>query len=342
MILIDFVYLNSPGGIVILEYILGYIKSNNLKSKCFILFDERNFKVSFDSFQHQVINASERSRLIFYYKKRKKFNALFCVANVPPPIKSKIKTYIFFHNELILNSKNLDLGLSQRSFFLLKRLYIKWLNHSNYDWLVQTDVMKTKLNTKFKSNKIFVAPIFNNLTTSKSIKYTNTFLYPTSNNIHKNNSILISSFISASKKTNQNITLYITLKESDIINFKNFKMPTNLKIIFLGTLEYSALKNYYFSSQFIIYPSLRESFGLPLIEGAQAGCYVLASNLDYANEIINPTLVFDPKSIRSISTTILRVISEEKLSETKIKSKDNLHYIMSKLLKAEKSFIEHK
>ena len=52
--------------------------------------------------------------------------------------------------------------------------------------------------------------------------------------------------------------------------------------------------------------------------------------------------MFDPKSIRSISTTILRVISEEKLSETKIKAKDNLHYIMSKLLKAEKSFIDYK
>ena len=92
----------------------------------------------------------------------------------------------------------------------------------------------------------------------------------------------------------------------------------NLKIINHGVLEKNKLNILYSSLEFLIFPSLNESFGLPLIESINHKCCVIAPNLDYVNEIIEPSLKFDPKSINSISSSILMAISKSELKESKI------------------------
>ena len=70
--------------------------------------------------------------------------------------------------------------------------------------------------------------------------------------------------------------------------------------------------------EFTIYPSLVESFGLPLIEAAQLGTQVIAADLPYVYEVIEPSLTFDPYSTQSISNAILKAIETINLPETKV------------------------
>jgi glycosyltransferase involved in cell wall biosynthesis len=70
--------------------------------------------------------------------------------------------------------------------------------------------------------------------------------------------------------------------------------------------------------EFRIYPSLFESFGLPLIEAANYNCKVIASDLFYTHEIIEPSLTFDPYSTESISNAILNAIHSDDLPKTKV------------------------
>ena len=70
----------------------------------------------------------------------------------------------------------------------------------------------------------------------------------------------------------------------------------------------------YNHSTALIYPSLLESCGLPLVEAGQCKLPVLASELDYVRDILDPVETFDPKSAKSIARSLKRFlkIKEEK------------------------------
>jgi glycosyltransferase involved in cell wall biosynthesis len=55
-----------------------------------------------------------------------------------------------------------------------------------------------------------------------------------------------------------------------------------------------------------VYPSLVESFGLGLLEAADAGCAVLAADRPYVRAVIEPHQVFDPLSAEAIAAQVER------------------------------------
>ena len=85
----------------------------------------------------------------------------------------------------------------------------------------------------------------------------------------------------------------------------------------------TSLKKLYSQSKFLIYPSVVESFGLPLIESLEFNCKIIASQLPYVNEIVKPSLVFNPFLISSISDSIDYVIEKNNIvnSEMLIRNK---------------------
>jgi glycosyltransferase involved in cell wall biosynthesis len=74
----------------------------------------------------------------------------------------------------------------------------------------------------------------------------------------------------------------------------------------LGTLTYSEIHSLYKRSNATIYPSKLESLGLPLIEARDAGLPIIASELDYVRDILNPEQSFDPESPISIARAVKR------------------------------------
>ena len=78
----------------------------------------------------------------------------------------------------------------------------------------------------------------------------------------------------------------------------------NLRILILGECEHSEILALYHASGALIYPSLYESFGLPLIEAARAGLPVLAGKLDYIRDVIVPSVEFDQTSPKSIADAV--------------------------------------
>jgi glycosyltransferase involved in cell wall biosynthesis len=55
-----------------------------------------------------------------------------------------------------------------------------------------------------------------------------------------------------------------------------------------------------------IYPSVAESFGLGLVEAAEAGCAILASDRPFVRQVVNPLVTFDPNSATAIEEAVLR------------------------------------
>ena len=68
----------------------------------------------------------------------------------------------------------------------------------------------------------------------------------------------------------------------------------------------------------MIFPSLNESFGLPLIEAVNNECKIIAPNLPYVNQVLIPTLNFDPYSTSSIVKSIKEATGNLNLKPSKI------------------------
>jgi glycosyltransferase involved in cell wall biosynthesis len=319
MILVDAIYINSFGGKVILELILKEL----IKSKVsfHIFFDSRISSKYLDIINqsnYTVVAASHKSRIFFYKKYTNKFSSILCLSNIPPPIFSSVNTSIFFHNGLLLNPLTNKVSLKNRIVNFFKFSYLKYYNKNDYNWIVQTPLMNQILrkSLNINSEKIYTFSIFKEVFKKNlTKKITNNFVYVSSGVSHKNHMRLIEAFICAANKTDKKIKLHLTLNKEEL---PKHVLPKKFKVKFHGTLSEEGINELYNINEFAIYPSLVESFGLPLIEATNHGCKVVASNLPYVHEIIKPSLTFDPYSVESISDSILKAMETDNLPETKV------------------------
>tara|TARA_B100000963_G_scaffold213021_1_gene185648 strand:- start:6545 stop:7567 length:1023 start_codon:yes stop_codon:yes gene_type:complete len=319
--LFDSVYVHNGGGKEILDLIIQRLIKGGLENNFHFLLDKRyiipksaNNKLAFTS-----ISSSESKRKRFYIK-NKGFRSYFCFSNVPPPISVTNSCTIYFHNNLLINPLSTNLSLKEILKNLIKKYYINVKSQRNYNWFVQTNIMRKKLSNAYGINeeKIHIYPIFddNIIQTNRT---NDSFLYVSNYSKHKNHTRLLKAFIESAKSTNKTLLLKLTLTNKDYEKsiYKTCKLPKNLIIKNLGILNKQMLRDAYLNSKFLIFPSLNESFGLPLIEATNMGCYTAVSALDYVDEIISPSIKFDPFSITDISKAILKCINNRTLNPSK-------------------------
>lgn len=267
-------------------------------------------------------------RYLYAYKKNNtylnKFTEIY-LNGIPPFIRFRnTEIYIFAQNRLIfedLISKSFNFNFFKLKLYLLiqKSLLNLFLRKSDFI-IVQTNSM-FKLLTKYLNNKIFLQDriwgkydfekfnfIKNNLTELdlnliNSIKYlsqNNTlFFFPASFYEHKNHYKLLDAFNMLYKKSGISFKLLLTLDVNELKNIN--KINQNLPYLkFLGKLNYSTVINLYEHMDYLVYPSLKESYGLPLIEANINNVRIIASDLDYVYDVCRPFLTFDPLSIQDI------------------------------------------
>ena len=322
-ILIDSVYLNSFGGQEILDLIINNLNEDDKKNDFFHLLDIRN-KLNMDDIDHKFCYPKIRDRKRFYAENINKFDKIICLANVPPPIHISNKSVIIlFHNALILEWTG-SLSIFSNIKNLIKRQFINLSILKSYSWVVQTELMKTKLSNSLyiAKDNIDVFPFFREQRENSVKKSSENFiqiLCVTSESPHKKNKNLIKAFAKAKFDSNYKVTLSLTL------NKKNIKtLQKNKEIIFLGNLSRDQVNLEYSKSDYLIYPSVIESFGLPLVESTYYNLKILASNSEYVNYVVKPSLSFDSNSITSIKEAIEKVVNLNNIKESKLLVKNEL------------------
>lgn len=73
----------------------------------------------------------------------------------------------------------------------------------------------------------------------------------------------------------------------------------------VSEIVHTKIVDYYKASLALIYPSYRESFGLPLVEAAYLSMPLLASKRDHVEGFVFPTVLFDPDSPISIMNAVI-------------------------------------
>ncbi len=323
-ILIDSIYIHNGGGKVLLDILCNKIFENGDIDSYFFLFDERyNPTMQFmDKENYIQISPRESRRKEFYKKNSKDFKRFLCFGNVPPPIRVNDRVDIYFHNDLLLKPLHNNTSIVNKISLVLKKYYIILLNKKHYRWNVQTDIMAKKLAMFFNISKenVTVYPIYDSSFLNLSIKEDNSFIYVSNFSKHKNHKRLFEAFKKASEKIGKRIILNLTIGHDEFNSsfYKKGKMTKNLLIVNHGILNKSKLNKLYNASKYCIFPSLNESFGLPLIEAVLNKCHVICSDKEYAYQVIKPSMTFNPTSIDSIYKAITDAYGNIGLEEPEV------------------------
>jgi hypothetical protein len=317
LLILNATSLHRDGGVTVLNKFLKY---NFYK----IYYDPRLKKTSAHPFLYKLY-----LDFYFFFNTNKETKIIY-LSGTPPIIKGKANIICCFQNANIfynkLNSFNYFFSkdlIRYFFFYFFKKNVSKWLVFSTFSkfLLIKNGVPKKKI----KLLKIISLKKKN----KKKIKKYD-FIYPSSLLKHKNHLNLILALIILSKKNiYPSVLLTINKKlETDNIIFKlifDFKLKVTCKYF------YNSIDKAYRMSEALIFPSLNETIGFPIIEAFNYNLYILASNRDYAKQFIEPNLVFDPLSPEDISVKILYfLINKKSLKKTKLRKNDKFISFKSK------------
>ena len=249
-------------------------------------------------------------------------DVVLCFGNLPPLLKLRGHVVVFVQNRYLIDEVKLDgFPLKTRLRLLAERIWLFGRMSHVDEFIVQTPSMKNILDGRMqKKIPVSVTPFMDDhvgytrkIEVPEKLKDRDfDFLYVASGEPHKNHHKLIEAWCLLAKEG-----LYPSLKLTlNSVNFAELCVWINQKVERYqlnvenkGSLTHAQVKLIYNQVGALIYPSTFESFGLPLIEARQAGLPVLASELDYVRDILDPEQVFDPESAISIARAVKRFIA---------------------------------
>jgi glycosyltransferase involved in cell wall biosynthesis len=322
MTLIDALHINNSGGLVLLDYLIKSIEKYNFKVLYLLdnrLIDNYSFVKS-----NKIIflKANLKNRYLFYIKNKNHFKKVFCFGNIPPPIKLSSTCYTYFHQKLFLSFPR-NLPIKNKMLLILKSNFIKFLSKNTDYWIVQTNLMRLDFLKKFDNNeseKVLICPFYPPLINDSELivkRGKSIFLYVSTYNPHKNYENLLDGFKIFYDRFSEG-ELHLTLDEKSglILDKIDVMKSKGYPIFNHGFVERKELALLYKASEFLIYPSFSESFGLGIIEGIENGCKIIGADLQYLKSICNPSLTFNPDSPFSIADAFQKSVKNE-IKETK-------------------------
>ncbi len=335
MILIDALYINYGGGKILLDCLILQLKESKLD--VYFLLDDRivgkHPEINPDRVEY--LKGDFIKRQVFYRVNKHRFTKVFCFGNLPPNIRLKATVYTYFHNLIYLNVPK-EFPFKEHLKFKLKILILKRLAKNTDYWLVQSDLIKDKLQKKisFKSESIRVMPFYPQFEELNSIvtREKNTYLYVSNATPHKNHKRLIDGFCQFYDK-NKKGELVLTVNEDypAVLDLIQNKVVQGYPISNIGFVDRLTLQKAYLSSEFLIFPSLTESFGLGLIEAIECGCKIIGADLPYMYEVCEPSLIFNPLDENSIFNAFENTLNIETIKTSLAKIQNNINQIISLL-----------
>lgn len=335
MVLVDALYINNGGGKILLDYLISKLNKSDLE--VYYLLDDRinGIHPEINSDRVLYLKGSFLKRHSFYSDNKHRFSKVFCFGNLPPSIKLDAVVVTYFHQAMYLDIPR-EFSFLEQVKFKLKIAILKQIAKNTDYWLVQSGLIKEKLRSKFhfKPEAIKILPFypqFEPLRTA-SVREMNTYLYVSNATPNKNHKRLIKVFCEF-YDTHKIGKLIFTVNEDypEVLGLIENKLSEGYPIENIGFVNRLTLQKKYLSSEFLIFPSLTESFGLGLTEAIECGCMVIGADLPYTHEVCEPTLVFNPLDERSIYSAFEDSLNKNKLKLSLPRIHNNIDQIIGLL-----------
>lgn len=251
-----------------------------------------------------------------------KVDIVLCFGNLPPLFKLRGHAVVFVQNRYLIDDGELNVfPLGVRLRLAIERQWLSRKMSNVSEFVVQTPTMKRLMERKTRGRvPVRVLPFVSDpkgyvrsVLQSKAQKENDfDFVYVASGESHKNHRRLVKAWCLLAEE-GLFPSLCLTLEETRFAGLcqeiEAIHRQYGLKIENVGGLSHQDVLSLYKRAGAAIYPSTFESFGLPLIEAMQAGMPVLASELDYVRDVLDPEQTFDPVSPLSIARAVKRFMN---------------------------------
>lgn len=256
---------------------------------------------------------------LFISRLKHKYGKIFCFHGLPPLFYTGGEIIVFLQNRLYITGFSV-VGYNTKTALRLtfERLMFHMLRSKVSEFIVQSNSMKAKIELNLKNLKsilVTVQPFISQAVQCKAtdlVEKKYDFIYIADGSAHKNHETLFTAWRLLAEK-GYFPTLLVTLSHD---NTQHIEAITQLNsehgcnIINVGYVSKDTIQNIYHQAKALIYPSLVESFGMPLIEAKQYGLSIIAAELDYVRDVVSPNETFNPHSSVSISLSVLRYLGE--------------------------------
>ncbi len=318
------------GALTILNEFYNYVKNNptpNVKwtfiisTPCFESSEHVNVKnypwVKKSWFHRLYFDYFVAPKLVTEYKADKVFSLQnICVPRVNKP------QIIYVHQPLPFTQYRFKL-FQNPLFWVYQNIIGKLIINSMkkaYKVIVQTNWMRCSCSkfAEISKDKFIVCSPSINLQVCRTYSDTNknrrVFFYPAAATQYKNHMIILHACkILKGKNIDFQIIFTIKSDENKLTKMlKSYCDTYDLNVQFIGKLEKTQLVDLY-SSSTLIFPSYIETFGLPLLEAKLCGSIILASDLDYAREVVSDyknAIFFDCFDSNSVANAMIHSIQD--------------------------------
>lgn len=244
-------------------------------------------------------------------------DCIFCLNSLPPLVRSSAHTIVYVHSAQFAGLMS---GIRYPFLVRLRHLLEKGLFTLGYrnadEFWVQTESVKAALQRKFKGISVRVMPFVDAeaITASAhdnvSLSDVPTFFYPADGSAHKNHIRLFQAWRGINPGP-RGVRLVVTLEAESfdrLVAEAGVADLVGTRVINAGRLERPAVLDLLDRAHALIFPSLVETFGLPLVEARARSIPIIASERDFVRDVCEPVQTFDPLSTLSITRAVERFL----------------------------------
>jgi glycosyltransferase involved in cell wall biosynthesis len=248
-------------------------------------------------------------------------SCVLCFGSLPPLWRCPGRVVVFVQNQNVIGRTDVaQYPLSKRLRIAAQRLWFRRYSRNADQFIVQTETMCDLLRRELGGRPdIRVLPLVPeellqtgppNRATTADRQTTYDFCYVSTGEPHKNHRRLIEAWIILANQQ-RFPSLCLTLSPGDFPRLHRWivdmRRQYRLKIDNVGYVSRERVDEIYARSRALVYPSLYESFGLPLLEARRHGLQIVAPERDYVRDVVVPDECFDPTSARSIARAVERL-----------------------------------
>lgn len=137
---------------------------------------------------------------------------------------------------------------------------------------------------------------------------------------HKNVETSVNAFLEACKETELQLVICGSLADGMKQRLKDLLTKQGIKnVLFVGFISREELECLYASSRGLLYPSLYEGLGMPVLEAMAGGCPVITSDAASLPEVAGDAAILcAPRDVRAVKDGMLRLVRDENLRQTLI------------------------
>ncbi|SOZ13908.1 putative Glycosyl transferase, group 1 [Cupriavidus taiwanensis] len=247
-------------------------------------------------------------------------DVLLCFNSLPPLRRSRAKVITYVHAPHFVGiHQGIRYSTITSVRLRLERIWFRFACRNTDEVWVQTPTMANLLGTRFPDLKVRIVPLVDEalhgmlsamsaVPASPSSVDSAVFFYPADTVGHKNHPNLLKAW-ALLHEAGCDAQLWLTIEDTEmraILARLGLSREAVRGVHALGRMSRSDVLTRLTASSALIFPSLAETFGLPMLEASALGKPIIASERDFVRDVCHPRQTFDPTSPRSIARAVLR------------------------------------